>query len=631
MLTQKDFDLILKEASKLYGNFELELISEISERVANVGYANTVVHNDMIIAQEMGIMYQDVINLVAKHNETTAEEILRIFKEAGISSLNLDDKIYKEAGLSPKGLSSSMTQLLTATAKKTNNNLKNLCMTTAETSQIQFYNAINKAYLETSTGVKSYTTAILDAIKEVSKEGAVVNYGSRKMSLEASTRMNILTGVNQTSGKLQLMRAEEMGWDLMEISAHGGARPEHAEWQGKIVSRSGQKGYLSLDDIGYGEITGFQGVNCRHTWFPYYKGSTLTYTDKELYELKNERVIYNGQEYTKYEASQIQRGMERKIRSTKKEIAGVQSTLTGNNDIDIEEAQTKLKQLQLKQKVQNSQLNDFIEQTKFKKDTNRLFIGNSKVLKKEVNDDIINKKLLIDECKRIIEKHKVTFVNEDLKVIDNRLLSDNTKQLDNLLNKYPAMKEYIKDKNMHFGAENFRDNSTVAAFSNDLNNKKLSINLSKNKYRDYDKFIKSEKNDIDIFHSMPCSDEKISVYSITHEFGHFVESKFIDEYNKQHIAEFLNMKTRALNAKSLSQSSKIMKDWEKKIGNNIAKELEQIAIKNNPNFKFKDNLSKYGYKNSLELFAESFANMECGKPNELGNAMKEFLKQKGML
>ena len=94
MLTQKDFDLILNEASKLYSNFELELISEIAERIANVGYANTVVHNDVVIAQEMGMMYQDVVNLVAKYNETTAEEISRIFKEAGISSLKLDDRIY---------------------------------------------------------------------------------------------------------------------------------------------------------------------------------------------------------------------------------------------------------------------------------------------------------------------------------------------------------------------------------------------------------------------------------------------------------------------------------------------------------------------------------------------------------
>ena len=92
--------------------------------------------------------------------------------------------------------------------------------------------------------------------------------------------MNIITGVNQTCGKLQELRADEVGWDLMELTAHSGARPSHMSWQGKIVSRSGKKGYLSLDDIGYGTATGFKGVNCRHDWYPYYKGSTRTYTQR---------------------------------------------------------------------------------------------------------------------------------------------------------------------------------------------------------------------------------------------------------------------------------------------------------------------------------------------------------------
>ena len=30
------------------------------------------------------------------------------------------------------------------------------------------------------------------------------------------------------------------GCDLVEVTAHAGARPSHAEWQGKIVSLSGQ-------------------------------------------------------------------------------------------------------------------------------------------------------------------------------------------------------------------------------------------------------------------------------------------------------------------------------------------------------------------------------------------------------
>ena len=143
---------------------------------------------------------------------------------------------------------------------------------------------------------------------------------------------------------------------------------------GKVVSRSGQKGYLSLDDIGYGEVTGFKGVNCRHDWMPYYKGSTRTYTNQELNELKNEKVSYNGKNISKYEATQIQRKMERQIRNDKKEIAGLEGILTSGNKDDklIDDTKTKLIDTQNKLRLHNSSLNNFIKETGLKKDNNRL-------------------------------------------------------------------------------------------------------------------------------------------------------------------------------------------------------------------------------------------------------------------
>lgn len=377
MLTPEDFEKIAKQAEKIYSELELEIIQEIAERIANVGYANTVVLNDILIAQEMGLMYQDIIKLVAKYNETSVSQIQEIFDTAGAQTLKFDDKVYKEAGLSPLPLkqSPSMIQLLSATALKTHNNLSNLVMTTANTSQTEFYNAMNKAYMEVSTGVKSYSQSILDTVKELSDKGAYITYPSgQHRSIESAVRMNILTSVNQTCGKLQEIRADEMGWDLMEITAHSGARPEHAEWQGKIVSRSGRKGYLSLDDIGYGEVTGFKGVNCRHDWYPYYAGSIRTYSNQELQELKNEKVTYQEKQISKYEATQIQRKMERTIRQDKKDIAGLNGILTSNNQELIEETQDKLIKAKQKMQLHNSAFNNFLNQTGLEKDYIRLKI-----------------------------------------------------------------------------------------------------------------------------------------------------------------------------------------------------------------------------------------------------------------
>ena len=378
MLTEQDFIKIEKQANSIYNNLELQIIEEIATRIANFGYANTVVINDLRIAQEMGYLYEDIIRLVAEYNNTTIEEVNRIFYEAGEKSLKFDDKIYKEAGLQPLPLNQSenIKQIMDTTINRTAGNLQNLCMTTANTAQTQFYNAINNAYMYTSTGVKSYTSAIIDEIKGISKQGAVIQYPSgAKRSIEAAVRTNILTAVNQNCGKLQEARANEMGWDLMELTAHGGARPQHAQWQGKIVSLSGQRGYLSKRDIGYGEAIGFKGINCRHDWYPYYKGSARTYTQKELNKWKNEKVEYNGKKISVYDATQKQRYFERNIRQDKKDLKAQQAILTGNNkDIDIEQVQNEIRNIKATQKEQNAQLNDFLKQTGLQKDNSRLVI-----------------------------------------------------------------------------------------------------------------------------------------------------------------------------------------------------------------------------------------------------------------
>lgn len=75
------------------------------------------------------------------------------------------------------------------------------------------------------------------------------------------------TGINQTAGEITRHNADALECDLMELDAHVGARTgdggqdltNHSWWQGQIVSRSGRHGYLSLDDIGYGDVRGFMG------------------------------------------------------------------------------------------------------------------------------------------------------------------------------------------------------------------------------------------------------------------------------------------------------------------------------------------------------------------------------------
>lgn len=96
--------------------------------------------------------------------------------------------------------------------------------------------------------------------------------------IDVAVRRAVLTGVNQTANKLQDKRAEEMNCDLVEVTAHIGARvtkkldhTNHAWWQGKVYSISGNSDkYPGLKETtGYGLVDGLGGINCRHNKFPF--------------------------------------------------------------------------------------------------------------------------------------------------------------------------------------------------------------------------------------------------------------------------------------------------------------------------------------------------------------------------
>lgn len=368
MITEREWKRIEKKASSLYSTFELELIRMIAERVIEVGEANTIVFNNLVILQKMGVLLQDIVELVAEYNEQNKAEILALFNDVEMRSIYRDDKIYKAMGFNPMDISDEYMRLIEASALRTNFNIDRLTGTIASEGQLEFLNILNRAYLETTTGAKSYTQAMVDGLREIGRIGARVQYPSGvTRSLESAIRTNIITSINQTSASLQIMRAREMGIDKFEVSAHYGARPSHAEWQGRVYS------YRGLVDIcGYGNVEGLCGANCRHTFFPYYDGDQMAYTRKELYDMSNSFTKYNGEKISEYEASQIQRKMERKIRENEKQIASLKVGVDSfeNN----EEYKQALKLEREKKRKNTNELNDLLEQTGLKKDNTRLII-----------------------------------------------------------------------------------------------------------------------------------------------------------------------------------------------------------------------------------------------------------------
>lgn len=358
MLTADQLDTLTGPITDLYEQYNQSVINDIARRLVKMGKVTDTAAWQMQRLTESGKVYENALKELAKTTGKSETELRKMFEDAGVKSMRFDDSIYKAAGLNPLplNLSPAMAQVLAAGLRKTNGLVKNLTMTTAINAQHSFIQAADLAYMQVAGGAMSYDQAIRAAILNVAENGLhTINYANgHKDKLDVAMRRTVLTGVNQTTGNLQIARADEMGVDLVQTSAHIGARPAHQIWQGQIFSRSGSsKAYPDFVlSTGYGTGAGLCGWNCRHSFYPFFEGiSENAYNQAELDSYANKTVTYNGKEIPIYDATQMQRGIERKIRLWKRKEGALDA---GGFDNEAETA--KVKEWQ-------SRMRDFIKQT----------------------------------------------------------------------------------------------------------------------------------------------------------------------------------------------------------------------------------------------------------------------------
>ena len=367
MLTPSQYDQLADSLAELYAQLEESILQDMVRRMLKMGYLSDATEWQARMLQEAGMLYDDILAEIAQRTGSTQEQLRTVFQTAGIQAIRNDNYYYQQANVfTHRSMSDSALQVLNAGYVKCSGNLKNLTLTTANTSQQAFIQACNLAYMQVSSGMMDYNTAIRKAVQNAAKDGSTVLYPSgHKDKLDVAVRRAVLTGVGQTVRQVSFQNAKDLETDLMELTAHAGARPSHAEWQGQIVSLSGRKGYLTTQEIGYGSVDGFGGVNCRHDWHPYFEGLPRTYSPERLKELNEPHIQIGEKLYTDYEVSQMQRALERKIREKKRQVIAADA-LGDKNELQKQS-------VQLKQAEQN--LKDFLNQTGFLNDSARLWVN----------------------------------------------------------------------------------------------------------------------------------------------------------------------------------------------------------------------------------------------------------------
>ena len=360
----------------LYQQLEDDILSAVIRRILKMGYVSEASKHQLEVLQAAGLLYDDIVQLIADRTDACTAQVRALFEDAGVQTVEIDNSLHEAAGALPIDIrqDSSTRQVLEAGYKKTLGTMRNLVSTTATQTQTAFIQTCDRIYMQVSSGAFSYQEAIMNALRALADTGAEVVYPTKhKDRMDVAVRRCVLTGVSQTAAAVSLRQAEDAGCYLMEITAHSGARPDHAEWQGQLVTITGKDAgkiidglrVFTLSEIGYGSGEGFKGWNCRHNWHAYYPGfSTPNYTPEELKKLDEPCISYNRKLYTEYEISQMQRAQERRVRAWKRRcITAQEGVNSATDEATRAAAQAEFDRSARYLKNNEAKLKDFCRQT----------------------------------------------------------------------------------------------------------------------------------------------------------------------------------------------------------------------------------------------------------------------------
>ncbi len=355
----------------LYGEVEQDILRNMAERMATYDFYIPAAQHQHQKLRAMGLLEDDIEAQLAGMSGKSRDEIGRLMQEAVKKSLTTDAAVYAAAGMGQVDplQAAGVKRILRDGMAQTNGLFVNLTRTTANTATKQFEDALDRAWLKVSSGAFDYNSAVRTAIKDLSRQGVgAIQYPSGHVdTIEVAVRRAVVTGVNQTSAKSQLALMDELDVDLLETTAHAGARPDHQEWQGQVFCRKGHhpKYRDFVESTGYGTGAGLCGWNCRHSFYPFIEGASRAYTRDMLEGYAAKNYTYNGQKMTEYEATQQQRYIEHQIRRWKREGTAMQAA-----GQPTDEAAAKVAAWQ-------GRMRDFLSQTGLKRDGAREQVGNA--------------------------------------------------------------------------------------------------------------------------------------------------------------------------------------------------------------------------------------------------------------
>ena len=356
-----------------YRALEMSIMDDIIRRIQKAGRITDAADWQIQRLVILGNSTQDIEDLIRRAVGGNEEEVRRLYAEVIEREYTRDRSLYEQIGKEfiPYELNPELQQITDALVKQSTEELYNITKSTGFmlengsgrkifTPLSDVYNRyLDDAITGMANGAYDYNTLVRRMVSQMTASGLRTDhpfsdggsdYGVDYASgwhnrVDVAARRALLTGFGQLTQHVTDLNAQRLGTNYFEVTWHGGARPEHAAWQGKVYTKE-----QLTTKCGLGTGPGLLGWNCRHTYYPFIPGiSERLYTDEWLEEQNRREAIprsFRGKEYNAYEATQKQRQMETAMRARREQVQLLRTAGADKEDITI--AQCKY-QAQLEQ------------------------------------------------------------------------------------------------------------------------------------------------------------------------------------------------------------------------------------------------------------------------------------------
>ena len=348
-------------------------LQKIGESIKQIGALTPSKAQQLAQILKYGGNYDKIVDKLAQITELNVKDIYDIFEEVAKSDYQFAKQFYDYKGVKyiPYEQNTALQNQVKALARITANEYVNFSRTLAFAKNVDgklvytdlsrtYQETIDRAVLSVAQGKETFDSEMYKTIKELGASGLkTIDYASgRSVRLDSSVRQHLKGALRNLHNETQAVFGKEFGSDGVEISVHINPAPDHEEVQGRQFSKEEfAKFQNDQDAVDYNGVVfppehegrdrrSISEHNCYHYTFDIVLGiSQPNYKEEELKQIIEDNkkgFELDGEHYTNYEGTQMQRRLETSIRQ-QKDIQII-ARASGNKEL-IAHSQARITQL----------------------------------------------------------------------------------------------------------------------------------------------------------------------------------------------------------------------------------------------------------------------------------------------